>query len=264
MVERYRRKKKRRKNLLGNHQKSFIWGRNVVLETLRACRWPPLQLHLADRLPEETLVEIRALADDLEVPVAIEPFDRLTDHCHSREHQGFLARMPRFPYDDFGDVLKSRHKTSLFAILDSVQDPHNFGAILRSADVLGVDAVIVGTSHQVEVTSLVARSSAGAVNHVKLATVDDLTEGATALKASGFQIVGTQPHGDCRIDDYNFCVPTAIIIGNEGTGIRPELLRVCDRTLTIPQIGTVESLNAAVSAGILFYEACRQKSLHLN
>lgn len=259
MVERYRRRKGK-PSLLGNHQRCWLWGRHVVTETLRAARWPVLELHLSDRLPEEDLAFAEQWSRSHEAALTIAPFDRLTQLCHSREHQGFLAKMVAFPYDRVEDVLSASKSQPLFGVLDGLQDPHNFGAIVRSAHVLGVDALFVPTHGQVEVTAQVARSSAGAVNHLPIAQAEDVVALAEHLRSRGIRVIGTSQRASQPIDHCDLTRGAAIVIGNEGTGIRDELLAVCDELVTIPQFGAVESLNAAVSAGILFYEAQRQRA----
>lgn len=259
MVERYRRQK-RKPALLGNHQKCWLWGRHVVAETLRAARWPVLELHLSDRLPDDDLAFAEQWSRSGEAMLTIEPFDRLTDLCHSREHQGFLAKMAAFPYDQAEEVLSAAKSRPLFGLLDGLQDPHNFGAVIRSAHVLGVDALFVPSHGQVEVTAQVARSSAGAVNHIPIAQAEDIVALAVQLRSRGIRVIGTSQRATQPINDCDLTRAAAIVIGNEGTGIRDELLAVCDELVTIPQFGAVESLNAAVSAGILFYEAQRQRT----
>jgi 23S rRNA (guanosine2251-2'-O)-methyltransferase len=167
--------------------------------------------------------------------------------------------MAEFPYERAEPVLAVRNERPLFAILDGIQDPHNFGAVIRSAHMLGVDALFVPTRGQVEVTALVARSSAGAVNHIPIAQVDDLVALAGQLRSRRVRVIGTSQNAARPIFESDLSSGTAVIIGNEGSGIRPELLAVCDELVTIPQFGAVESLNVAVSAGILFYEAQRQR-----
>ena len=220
-----------------------------------------LELHLSDRLPEDDLAFAAEWSQFREVPLTIEPFDRLTDLCHSREHQGFLAKMAAFPYDRVEDVLSAAKPQPLFGLLDGLQDPHNFGAVIRSAHVLGVDALFVPTHGQVEVTAQVARSSAGAVNHISIAQADDVVALAKQLRSLGIRVIGTSQRASQPIGDCDLTRAAVIVIGNEGTGIRDELLAVCDELVTIPQFGAVESLNAAVSAGILFYEAQRQRAV---
>ena len=258
MVERYRRGKGKRK-LLGNHQKCWIWGRNTVAETLAAGRWDILELHLADSLPTEERESLQNIARRQDVPVAVEPAEQLHRTCKSAEHQGVIAKMPPFPYSDPQAVLTARPPCPLYVILDAIQDPFNFGAIVRSAEVLGVDAVFIGENQQVGVTSLVARTSAGAVNHIPIARVPDLTEFVRRLRETPVCIVGASAEAKVPVHQYDFQKPTAMIVGNEGRGISEELLLLCDETLRIPQSGRVGSLNAAVAASIIFYEASRQR-----
>lgn len=258
MVERSRRAKGKRP-LLGNHQRCWIWGRRAVWETLKAARWKPWEVRLSEGLAEAERDAAAALAERQDVPVVVESPDELKRRCRSSEHQGYLAKMPPFPYQTAERLLESLPPRPLCAILDAVQDPYNFGAILRSADVLGVDAVFVGKDRQSPVTSLVARTSAGAVNWVPLAEAGDLVELARCLSRSGVAIVAATEQGNVKIDEYNFIQSTAVVIGNEGSGVRPELLAECHQRAAIPQIGHVGSLNAAVSAAVLFYEARRQR-----
>ena len=260
MVERYRRRKGK-KELLGNHQKCWIWGKNVVLETLRAGRWPVLELYLADRLDSKSLNVAFQLAQQSHIAATIKSSNVLTQQCHSNEHQGYLAKMAPYPYVDASQVVDNPPTCPLFTVLDSIQDPYNFGAIIRSANLLGVDAIFVARTQQVPVTSLVARSSAGAVNHVAISEVDNLTELAKRLRRLGVGIVAASQTAPINVFAANFLQPTAIVIGNEGVGIQDELLQVCDRRVSIPQFGNVDSLNSAVSAGILFYEARRQRQM---
>lgn len=260
MVERYRRQKSK-PELLGNHQKCWLWGRHVVLETLRARRWPVLELHLDVKLsPEEIGVAEGLLQQWPNSRQSQDSSERLTSLCHSREHQGYLAKMAPFPYDRVDDVLAAAPARPLFAVLDGIQDPHNFGAVIRSASVLGVDALFVPTHKQVPVTALVARSSAGAVSHMRIAQTDDLLHLSKLLRSRGVRLIGTSQRATRSVAECNLKTSAAIVIGNEGTGIRDELLAECDELVAIPQFGTVESLNAGVASGILFYEAQRQRS----
>ena len=259
MVERSQRGKGKQK-LLGSHQKCWIWGKHVVLETLRCGKWLPLQLHLSDQLSTDQTHETIRLAERLSVPVKVEPADRLKQLCKSSEHQGYLAKMPAYPYDDADDLLSTQQDQPFYAVLDSIQDPYNFGAILRCAEAMAVDAVFVREKNQVEVTSLVARTSAGAVNHVSLARVPDLCDLVRKLQDLNISVVAAHEKAETNLFDCDFKKPLAVIIGNEGSGIQQELLNLCDQQVRIPQFGHVGSLTAAVSAGILFYEVRRQRS----
>jgi len=251
---------KRERKLLGSHQKCWLWGRNVVVETLRAGKWPALELWLADRLPPDAQRVAMELATRAEIPVSVEPYDELTSRCRSAEHQGYLAKMPPYPYDDAANLLRTPSPCPLYLMLDSIQDPHNFGAIVRSAAVLSAEGIFVRNREQAEVTSAVARSSAGAVNHIPLARVDDLAACARDLQRLEIQVLGTHVDAQTKIFECDFCRPTAVVLGNEGEGIEDDLLATCDHIVTIPCPGKVDSLNVAACAGIVLYEAMRQRS----
>jgi 23S rRNA (guanosine2251-2'-O)-methyltransferase len=231
-----------------------------VVETLRAARWPILELHLSKELAADEMQAATRLADGLNLAVSIESPDSLTRLCRSEEHQGYLAKMPPFPYDDAEQLLSGRREQAFYLVLDAVQDSFNFGAIIRSADALGVDAIFVGKSHQSDVTSLVVRASSGAVNFVPIAQVADLLEGIRRLKEAGLTLVGTSPTAKRDVSQCDLRQPVALVLGNEAVGIRREILSVCDERVAIRQRGHVGSLNAAVSAGILCYEVARQRN----
>jgi len=251
---------KRQSKLLGSHQRCWIWGRHLVLETLQAGRWPILELHLAEELPEEQRKTAHQLAARAGIPLQLGTRASLARLCRTEEHQGYVAKMPPFPYREVSEILASPSASPLYLVLDAIQDPYNFGAMLRSAEVFAIDAAFIGSERQVEVTSLVARSSAGAINRLPLARAETLTGLADLLRERGIALVGTSEKTDLAIDRYDFTQPTAIVIGNEGVGITPELAACCDAFVTIPQYGSINSLNAAAAAAIVFYEARRQRS----
>ena len=257
MVERYRRGGG--KKLLGSHQKCWIWGRNAVLETLRAGRWPVLELAVCDQLDEATLHAVRELAGRLDTPLVVDDARALQQRCRSAEHQGFVARMTPFPYTDVAELSAKNLSAPLFVVCDRIQDPYNFGAIIRSCEVMGVAGVLIGQRNQVGVTSMAVRSSAGAVNHVPIARVAAPTEVVDEWRAGGIRLIGANEDSatDCRQCDFR--MPTALAIGNEGAGLSTGILSRCDQTVRIPGCGQLASLNAAVAAGVLLYEARRQR-----
>jgi len=245
---------------MGSHQRCWIWGRLPVMETLRAGRWRPLEVRLDERLTDKDRDEAIRRAERLEVAISFAPATELERACRSAEHQGFAAKMPPYPYERAEDVLAAPSAPPFFVVLDAVQDPFNFGAILRSADVFGVDGVFVGAAEQADVSSLVVRASSGAVNHVRLAQVDELGALIAQLKSNGITVVGTSPAAKRDVSQTDLCRPTALVLGNEAAGIRPEILERCDERIAIRQRGHIGSLNAAVAAGILFYEVSRQRA----
>lgn len=253
-------KLKKNKPLLGNHQKCWIWGRNAVRETLSAGFWPIYELHLSDRLMTKDREQIEQQATLLSVPVFISTDKELTQKCRASDHQGMIAKMAPFPYTSIDFFNQQEITSPLYLILDRIQDPFNFGAIIRSAEIMGADAIFSGTHEQCEVTSLVCRTSAGAVNHVPLVQTSDLVSLCREWKKNGLRVVGTAMQAAEVLTDYDFRQPTAMIVGNEGTGISPDLLEECTDLVRIPQQGRTESLNVAVSASIILYEASRQRN----
>ncbi len=245
---------------MGSHQRCWIWGRLPVLETLEAGRWRPLEIRLDERLPTVERDEALQHAERLGVAATFEPAAALERLCRSDEHQGYLAKMPPYPYEVAAELLDSRPPSPFYVVLDAIQDPFNFGAVLRSADAFGVDGVFVGATQQADVSSLVVRASSGAVNHVRLARVDDLSAWIAQLKEAGVRVVGTTPSSRRDVSQVDFRGPTALVLGNEAVGIRPQILELCDERVAIRQRGRVGSLNAAVAAGILFYEVSRQRT----
>lgn len=260
MVGQRRKKQRSKKAMMGNHQKSWLYGRNVIIETLEAGRWLPNELVLSEHLAEDVAKQIIASASVLQVPFEVVPQERVTQLCGARDHQGVIAQMPPFPYRSVENVVEQAGKPSLFLVLDGLQDPFNFGSVCRSAGVFGVDGIFVAETGQAEVNSQVARSSAGAINRLKIARTESLVEIADRLKTAGVRTVATSPHAEQRIDQLDCTQPLAVAIGNEGAGVSEELLTRCDELVTIPQATGFESLNAAVSTGIVLYEIHRQRS----
>ena len=182
MVERYKRGKGK-KPLLDNHQKCWIWGRHAVLEILRAGMWDMHEVRMSHEVEEALAEEVRTRASDLDIPLILNDSDELVKCCHSSEHQGLVAKMCPFPYVQVEDVSKGSGSPRVVIALDGIQDPYNFGAILRSCDVFAASGVLIGSRNQVGcVSSMVARSSAGAVAHVPIAKCDALVEGLIELK----------------------------------------------------------------------------------
>lgn len=259
MVGKNRRSGRRQQKLLGSHQKSWLWGRNAVLETLRAERWMPIELVVSGSVDVAVEQEVRQAADARNIPLIMADNERLIQLCGARDHQGLLAKMPPYPYESVDEALGNAASAGLFLILDSIQDPYNFGAICRSASVFGVDAVFTRSTDQVEVTSHVVRSSAGAVNRLAIAREDNLTELIGHIQQSGIRVVATSVQAEQTIAMADLRGPVAILIGNEGSGVDSALLDAADELVTIPQATEFDSLNAAVAAGILLYEVQRQR-----
>jgi 23S rRNA (guanosine2251-2'-O)-methyltransferase len=253
----------RKRELLGSHQRSWVWGRNPVLEILRGRNWVPLEIVVSDELDADTLEETSAIADELGIALTSEPRERLTRRCQTREHQGLLAKMPPFMYLPIEEILETATQPGLFIVLDSIQDPFNFGAVCRTACAFGADGILLSSQNQVGVTSQVVRSSAGAVTRLKIARVDALPAEIKSLAERNIQTVATAADADLTIAECDFQQPTAIVFGNEGVGLTPAVRDACSLTARIPQSAEFDSLNAAVATGILLYEIRRQRASRL-
>lgn len=260
-MERYRRGKGKRR-LLGSHQKCWLWGRNAVVEAIRGELWPIVELHISDDLPADEREMVCRAAARLGISPAIVPDSEIVKLCHTAEHQGYLAKMAEYPYAEWSETLVALRAlpNPLALALDAVQDPYNFGAILRSAEVFGVDAVLIGANGQVGVTSMVARSSAGAVNRVTIARVADLPRALCAMRDAGMAIIGASEHAESTIENIDFGCGLALVIGSEGSGLSPAVQKECGGFARIRQHGSIGSLNAAIAASIILYEIRRQRA----
>jgi len=248
--------KGKRPKLIGNHQRCWLWGRHAVVETVQAGKWLPVEVYVSTDEPASACTPF----ENAGVRVIRESSEALTKLCGKSEHQGWVAKMPEYPYSTLDELLSNLSLSPFFILLDAIQDPFNFGSILRSAEVFGVDGVIVAREHQAKVSIHVARSSVGAVNWLPIAEVDDLVAAADQLQKTGLNLVAATEKGTLAPSKSPFDQPTVLMIGNEGTGIRDELLKRVSAQVAIPQSGHIQSLNAAVAAGILCYEVQRQRS----
>ncbi|WP_339746788.1 23S rRNA (guanosine(2251)-2'-O)-methyltransferase RlmB [uncultured Rubinisphaera sp.] len=245
--------------LLSNHQKSWLWGSLCVTETLEHGRWPIYELILAENANQPIHQQIEQAAISAKIPIERQSSKRLEQLCKSRDHQGVLALMGPFPYGNFEKLLTQISSKSRFVILDCIQDPFNFGAIVRSAAAFGMTGILIGKNSQVGVTSHVARSSVGMVNRIPICQFENLTPAIQELRSKNTAIFSAEQNGSLDIRQIfqvpEHCQqPLAIIMGNEAEGISSEMKSLCTNSVRIPMAAGVESLNAAVSAGILMYE----------
>jgi 23S rRNA (guanosine2251-2'-O)-methyltransferase len=244
---------------MGNHNRQWIAGRHVVIETLRAGVWIPLELACVPDPKGVEMREARELAHTLGVKILDTTHVALSKLCRTEEHQGMAVRLPEFPFATIENLLAGAGKPPAIVLLDRLHDSHNYGAILRSAEVFGCDGVVVGTRGQSPVNAQVLRSSAGAINHIPIARHDDLIEAARQLKQGGLRLIGTSPDARTPLAEADLSGPVALVVGNEGEGMSDALAKECDLCVRIPQRGRTGSLNAAVSAGVVCYELRRQR-----
>ena len=238
----------------------IIIGRNPVIEALRAGRSVD-KVFLSDQINRQTEREIRTYAKKGEAVVQKVPNSRL-DKISKGKHQGIIAYVSPYQYFSITDILdRARQKEELpfLLILDELEDPHNLGAILRTADATGVHGIIIPKRRAVGLTETVAKASAGAIEHVPVARVTNIAKTIDELKENNIWIVGTDERGskDYRTLDGETAI--ALVIGNEGKGISRLVKEKCDWTIHLPMKGSIPSLNASVAAGILMYEIYRNR-----
>lgn len=176
-------------------------------------------------------------------------------------HQGFIAYVEDFKYSEVKDMIfkaEELGQKALILILDGIEDPHNLGSIIRVAECAGCHGIIIPKNRAVSVNETVVKVSAGAVNHMLIARVTNIASEIEYLKENGFWIFGSAGGGEPMYQG-DLTTNTAIVIGNEGDGVRPLILKSCDKILGIPMMGQVNSLNASVAAGVLLFEAVRQR-----
>ena len=250
----------RGKGLMGSHQRCWLWGRNVVLELLRAGRWVPHEVLISERAGDEASRETVQHCEARGIPVVPSRDDDLRRLTGAEDHQGLAARMPPFPYLTTAELLRDWDRTRPLVILDRIQDPFNFGAIVRCGEVLGVGGMVVGEVSQADVSAQMVRSSAGAVHHVPLARTSSLAAFLSELSSLQVTVIGASERGSLAPDRLPRGTAVGLVIGNEGRGLAPEIVALCDDCVSIPQVGRVNSLNAAVAAGILLYELAKGTS----
>ena len=180
----------------------------------------------------------------------------------SDDAQGVIAYKSTQKFYEIDDLISatSNNKFPLLLLLDSIQDPHNLGAILRSAECAGVDGVIMTTNQSAPITETVEKISAGAISHLKICRVTNLVRTMEELKKNGFWIVGTHLSGEKSYTELDYKMPTALVMGNEEKGIRKLVSETCDFLIKIPMRGKIDSLNVSVSTGILLFEINRQRN----
>ena len=251
------RRKPSGKELLGNHQRSWIWGKHLVQETIAGGRWPVLELCVSEHLSSKEVSAV--LKNGQGIDPAFVNSQRLKQLCGSEDHQGWIARVGPYPYVEIEELLSKQPANPFWLLVEGIQDPFNLGTILRSAEVFSVTGVCLGKKGQTGINSLAARSSVGAVNRLDIAQVDELEGIIQELKRKKVTVVGTSLQATSSLDSIDCQKGIAIVIGNEGRGVSEETLKVCSRTAKIPQTGTLNSLNAAAAAAIACYEVQRQR-----
>ena len=235
--------------------KEIIYGRNAVYETLKAKRRQPFALEVAEGTQEKgRLSDILRLAKERKIPVKRVPRGRL--ERLKANHQGVALEASGYPYADLTDIFELADKRGepLFVLLlDSLNDPQNFGTLLRTAEVVGVHGVVIPLARTVGVTPAVVNASSGASEHLLVAQAN-LSQAITALKDAGAWIIGLEGSGQAQSPDkVRLDGAIGLVVGSEGEGMRPLTARSCDILMKLPMKGQIESLNAAVAGSVALY-----------
>ncbi|RHK05327.1 23S rRNA (guanosine(2251)-2'-O)-methyltransferase RlmB [Enterococcus casseliflavus] len=243
----------RRKEAAGEAiEDNFVFGYHAVVEALKEGRGN--KLFLSEEARGEKIDRLKEMAREQAVPVKWVPKQKLDTMSDQGVHQGMILAITPYQYLTLDELLAQTKEQPLYLILDNLEDPHNFGSIMRTADASGVDGIIIPKHRAVGITPIVVKTSTGAVEHIPVARVTNLTQAVQQLKKAGFWIFGTDMSGsDYRT--WNAQGAVGLIIGNEGRGMGEGLKKEVDQMLTIPMTGHVQSLNASVAAGLLMYQA---------
>jgi len=234
----------------------IIYGINPVLEALRAGRVK--ELRVGDR-GGERMRQLLALAAERGVRVRRVPADALDRDSRHGVHQGVVADVEDSKDYSVDELVRGADGPPLIVVLDGIEDPHNLGAILRTADAAGADGVVVQRRRSAALDGAAAKASAGAVAHMRIAEVVNIARAIEELKEAGVWTVGLTGDATTAYDSIDFTSPSAIVLGAEGTGLRRLVRERCDYLAAIPMQGRVGSLNVSVAAGIALFEAVRQR-----
>lgn len=250
------------KQLEENEYDDIVEGRNAVLELLDSDR-DINKIFVQSGERHGSINKIIAIAKENKVVVTEVEKSKLDFMSKTKNHQGIIAVVPPFNYCEVEDILeyaKSKNEDVFILILDGIEDPHNLGSIIRTAETAGVHGIIIPKRRTVTVNSTVAKVSAGAVEHMKIARVNNITDTIRKLKENGLWIIGTDGSATTLYYNQDLKGDIAIVIGSEGFGMSRLVKENTDMLVKIPMKGKVTSLNASVSAGIVMYEAVKQRN----
>jgi 23S rRNA (guanosine2251-2'-O)-methyltransferase len=239
----------------------FIYGRNPVEEALQNRPDEVDKVFIKNNIKPSSYQNITELASDNDVPLVKVPGAKIYNLVGKVNDQGFVLQMSAAKYTNFFDWVETLvlSKNPAVLLLHGIEDPHNFGAILRSAAAAGIEAVIIPMQNQAPVNATVFKTSAGTAGRIPVIRIHDINQGLKDLKATGFSIVGLDGSAKQTLWETDLKRPLAFLIGSEGEGIHPSNLKRCDELINIPMEHEVESLNASVSAALVSYEWKRQQ-----
>ena len=238
-----------------------IEGRNSVLELLESGK-DINKIYVTRGERHGSINKILGIAKERKIIVVEKDKRQMDEMAQEENYQGVIAIVPPFEYVEIQDILQEaveRKENPFILILDGIEDPHNLGSIIRTAETAGVHGIIIPKRRAVSVNSTVNKASAGAVEHMKIARVTNISDAIEELKQAGLWICGTDINSEKYYYNQDLTGPLGIVIGNEGKGISAKVKKNCDFNVKIPMKGKVTSLNASVSTGIIVYESVKQR-----
>jgi 23S rRNA (guanosine2251-2'-O)-methyltransferase len=238
----------------------LVFGVNPVREALRGTRGV-FELYVQSTASDHRLEKILELAQERGVKVIKKERNDLTRMCGSSHHQGMALKVAPFPYTELEDILASAARdggsAGFLLVLDGIQDPHNLGALIRTAACAGANGVIIPRDRACGITPAAEKSSAGAVETIPVAQVTNIAQALETLKKAGYWVYGLEGEAKQTVYGVAFSGNVVLVIGSEGEGIRPLVRKQCDVVMSIPQYGGVGSLNASVAGGIALFQVAR-------
>ena len=238
-----------------------IEGRNSVLELLESGK-DVNKIFVTRGEKHGSINKILGIAKERKIIVVEKDKKQMDEMAQEENYQGVIAIVPPFEYVEISDILqvaKERNEDPFVIVLDGIEDPHNLGSIIRTAETAGVHGVIIPKRRAASVNSTVNKASAGAVEHMKIARVTNISDAIEELKQAGLWVCGTAVDTNKYYYNQDLTGPLAIVIGNEGKGIGEKVKKNCDFLVKIPMKGKIQSLNASVSTGIVVYESVKQR-----
>ena len=235
-----------------------VCGVHAVYEALVSGRQPIERIHIAREAHSPKLKEILDLARERGVPVRKEERTVLDRMAEGAVHQGIIAISAAMEYAAFDILFKS--EKPLIVVLDGVEDPHNLGAVLRTAEACRASGVVVPDRHSAPLTATVVKASAGASAYIPVVRVKNLVSAIDEMKERGLWVVGVDPAGTKNWTDFDYKGPIALVLGGEHRGLRRLVREHCDVLIRIPMLGTIAALNISVAAGVVLYEVVRQRA----
>jgi 23S rRNA (guanosine2251-2'-O)-methyltransferase len=245
-------------------REDLVIGRNAVMELLKGSRTIE-SIYIASGNIEGSIKAIINMAKEKKLVLKEVDRKKLDTMSNGMNHQGVIAQVTPFVYSEVPDILKyakEKNEDPFIVILDEIEDPHNLGSIIRTAELCGVHGIIIPKRRNVGITATVYKSSTGAIEHMKIAKVTNINSTIDELKENGLWVYGADIEGKEYSYEVNFSGPCAVVIGSEGRGISKLTLKKCDKLVKIPMVGKINSLNASVAGGIMMYEILKGRLLN--